>query len=374
MNPTRRPPHLPFLRSPALGGLAALLLAPAAAQGSGYYLFEADLRAGSVEGAQWEGGLGLSLYSDELEALATIGDPDLGGGRRVKEWWLASRRLGPIMGNLPATMRAAGFAEEIRLGKQQLWIPFRSWSFGSDYTAGQWLEWDASHHLLVNLAALTRINHSSLLFGPTLGAGVNLSWWEGWRGNDDQLIATGKITAEAGWIAGICLADVGYTQARLLGWVDAFGIHQRQLRFVGVLGVSGVELGLPLGLELHWEFERGDDTVDTLPAASHSLMLAATWRLMPPRGEERKDALMDALRALPEAGGAERSVPLPSEDPARTQAEEEPEGDPPNSQGENSETEEQKTEPGPSAPEPSEEGELEQEPERDPPGRRGPPL
>jgi hypothetical protein len=384
---TLQPPQRPRILALALGGMLALISRDAVA--SGYYLLEGDLRAGVVEGVQIEGGLGLSLYSDELEALVTVGDTGLSGGRRVKEWWLASRRLGPVMGNLPPAMRAAGFEEEIRVGKQQLWIPFRSWSFGSDFTTGHWLEWDMSHHLLVNLASLTRINHSSLLFGPTVGAGVNLSWWEGWRGNDEQLINTGKITAEAGWVAGICLGDVGYTQARLLTWIDAFGLHQRQLRFAGVAGFSGVELGFPLGLELQWEIERGDDTVDALPGRTHTVMAGVTWRLMPASATERRDGIMDALRGLPETREPERSPPLPEESSPHDEREqattgggdqqsdpsEEPEGDPtgeapgaPSPSGEPRAPSPAET----SAPPESEEGDEAQE--RTPSGRQGPPL
>ena len=310
-------------------GLVAVL--PGVADASGYYLLEADLRAGAVEGPLAEGGLGVALYADELTAVGTIGDAAETGGRRAKEWWIESRSLGPLMGTLPPAMQAAGFDEEVRAGRKNLWIPFRSWAFGSDYTTGRWLEWDASHHLLANLASLTRVSHRSLLFGPTIGVGLNLSWWEGWRGNDERLINTGKITAEAGWIAGVCLADTVYTQARLLTWIDAFGIHQRQLRFAGVAGFTGAELGVPLGLELHWELERGDDSVDTLPRAHHTVMVAATWRLMPKASTVDSQAVLDALRGLETSDDEQRSAPLDDEPEAGDASPDEPPERPPES-------------------------------------------
>ena len=301
-------------------------LAPGGARASGYYLLEADLRAGVAEGPTAEGGLGLSLYSDELAAWVTVGDDSVSGGRRVKEWWIESRVLGPVMGTLPPSMAAAGFDEPTRVGKANLWIPFRSWSFGADYTTGRWLEWDASHHLLLNLTALTRFSHRRLLFGPTVGIGANLTWWEGWRGDDSRLINTGKISAEAGWVAGFCLGDVSYAQARLLTWVDAFGLHQHQLRFAGVLGVTGIERGVPLGIELQWELERGDDTVDALPGASSTVSLAATWRLMPSNTRVDPKAVIKALEGI-EAAPEDRSPPLPLTEP-EPEPEPEPELEP----------------------------------------------
>jgi len=285
------------------------------AQAAGFYLLEADLKAGVSEGPLAEGGLGLSLYSDELAAWVTIGDSAQTGGRRVKEWWLESRSLGPVMGALPPSMQAAGFTEEERVGRENLWIPFRTWAFGADYTTGRWLQWDYSHHLLCNLASFTRASHRSLLFGPTLGLGVRLDWWEGWRGNDTQLINTGKVTVEGGWIAGVCLGDLSYAQARLLTWLDVFGDHQHQLRFAGVLGLTGIERDVPLGLELQWELERGDDTVDIQPWATHTVMLAATWRMMPKTSRLDADAFLEALQGGEDEPARERSEPLPPPEP-----------------------------------------------------------
>ena len=305
----KRPP-LPRSITAALVFAAAGTL-PHRATASGYYLLEAEARGGVTEDQRAEGGLGLSLYSDELSAWFTLGDSTVDGGRRMKEWWFESRTLGPIMGTLPVSMAAAGFDEPARPGTKQLWIPFRSWRFGSDYSTGRWLEWDASGHLLANLGYLTRVSHRSLMFGPTLGVGANLTWWEGWRGNDTMLINTGKITAEAGWLAGLSLADAAYFQARATGWVDAFGLHQRQLRVAGVLGFQGASLGVPLGLELQWTWERGDDTVDLQPATSSTVMLAATWRLMPRSDRMDTEAIFEALQDLATPDGEDRSSPLP---------------------------------------------------------------
>ena len=320
MTSSHRKLNPPPLQRLLASAVCAGLLSTGPAKASGYYLLEADLRAGVTEGPEAEGGLGLSLYSDELAAWVTIGDASATGGRRIKEWWLDSRTLGPVMGSLPAAMEAAGFDEPVRVGKENLWIPFRSWSFGADYTTGRWLEWDASHHVLINLATLTRVSHRSLLFGPTVGVGANLSWWEGWRGNDTRLINTGKITAEAGWIAGVCLGDISYAQARLLTWVDAFGLHQRQLRFAGVIGFSTIERGFPLGLELQWELERGDDTVDLQPHAATTIMLAATWRLMPSSQRIDPKEVFDALEGLHDAPPEQRSEPLHDPPPPDDQA------------------------------------------------------
>ncbi len=296
-------------------GLAALLLGPGSARAAGYYLFEADARGGVTESGAAEGGIGVSLYSEELDSWVTMGDTSTDGGRRVKEWWLASHRNGPVMGVLPPTMAAAGFEEPERSGEEQLWIPFRSWRFGSDYSAGRWLCWDASSHLLLNLGSALRVSHRSLLFGPSVGVGAELTWWEGWRGNRDQLINTGKITAEAGWIAGVALGDFAYGQARLLAHVDAFGDHQHDLAFTGLVGLTGAERGLPLGLELSWELHRGNDTVDTLPGRSSVVMLGVSYRLMPSSGDDDAEDILEALRQAAAARevGQQSSAPLEPE-------------------------------------------------------------
>jgi hypothetical protein len=313
------------LRTLAAGVFAVLAAVPRHARASGYYMLEGDLRGGVTESGALETGAGVSLYSDELQAWVSLGEPAIDGGRRIKEWWLDSLALGPTMGTLPSSMQLAGFEEPDRVGRQALWIPFRSWRFGSDYTTGRWLEWDASAHVLINTAVLTRRSPRSILFGPSVGVGANLTWWEGWRGNDSRLINTGKLTAEAGWIAGICFGDVAWTQARLLAWVDAFGLHQHQLRLQGQLGVTGVELGLPLGLELSWIMERGDDTVDLLPEQTSTVMLGLSYRVMPRSTPPDAQEILETLRSSAEGAGTDRSARL-DDAPSTEASEAEPAG------------------------------------------------
>ncbi len=281
--------------------VAATLAAPTRTWGTGFYLMEASLLGAVNEQQGMEGGVGLSLYSDELGAGLTMGAADLDGGHRVKEWWFDSRPLGPVMGTLPPSMRAAGFDEPLRQGRANVVIPFRSWRFGADHTTGHWLEWDASAHVLLNLGGFLSVSHSVLQFGPTAGVGANLSWWQGWRGNEDGLINTGKITAEAGWIAGYCANNLFYVQARLLAHVDAFGIHQHKLALDAVMGISLVERGLPLGLELRASFDHGNDTVDLAPATAYTLGGAISYRLLPRPPSSHPEGLLDAFRGALEA-------------------------------------------------------------------------
>ena len=245
--------------------LLAAALAAAPARSAGFHLLKVEGLAGTSEQASVEAGLGVSLYSEELAAWLTLGHPELDQGHHVKEWWVESRYRGPVMGTLPAAMEVAGFEEPAREGWANVLVPFRSWRFGADHTTRHWLEWDWGQHVAFNFAGLTDTSHRQLLFGPTLGLGLNLTWWEGWKGDFARITNTGKITAEAGWVAGFTVNDTYYAQARALGHYDAFGVHQVNLNLSGLVGFFLGQAGIPLGLEISGELDHGDDTWDGLP-------------------------------------------------------------------------------------------------------------
>ena len=283
------------------------------ARAAGFHLAKADLLGGVSEDGQPEAGLGLSLYSEELSGWVTFGRPAVDDGHRVREWWLESRPRGPVMGTLPLPMEALGFEEPERVGRARVFLPVRSWRLGADHTAGRWLAWRWSGHGLLNLAGTWGADPRALLFGPSLGGGVDLTWWQGWRGNEEKLINTGKLTLEGGWIGGFVLRDSFYSQVRLVGRWDAFGIHQRELGVLGLAGVSLLPVGLPLGLEVSGHLEHGNDTVDLGTATTWTLRLALCYRLMPRSPGEKGGGLLDGVRKTLEESA-----------PAHERAEEEP--------------------------------------------------
>ncbi|MFH1467787.1 MAG: hypothetical protein ABIO70_25600 [Pseudomonadota bacterium] len=325
-------PRLPFLAAALLCGAG-----PATARAAGFHLAKADLLGGISESGQIEAGLGLSLYSEELAGWVTFGDPAFDGGHRVKEWWFESRVRGPVMGTLPLSMETLGFEEPERVGRASLFMPVRAWRLGADHTTGRWLDWRWSGHGLLNTAAAWSADPRSLLFGPSLGLGVNLTWWQGWRGNDEKLINTGKLTLEGGWIAGFVLHDLFYTQVRLVARYDAFGVHQAELGVLGLTGLSLEQKGLPLGLELSGHLSHGDDTVSLRTATSWTVRIGLCYRLMPRPPDHRGGDLLETVRrALEEAaptapeGGAPAEAELEPElegEPA-TEPEAEPEVEP----------------------------------------------
>ncbi len=328
MNPiptrTRAPALLPGLRASLL---VVALSAPHAASAAGFHLVKVDGLYGTSELDAAEAGLGVSLYSEELSGWITMGSVQHARDHRVKEWWFESRYRGPVMGTLPASMEAVGFEESERSGWAAVLVPFRSWRFGSDHSSQHWLEWDWSNHVVANLPGLWGRSHRSVLFGPTLGAGVNLTWWEGWKGYDEHLVNTGKVTAEAGWLAGVTFDDVVYSQARALLHYDAFGTHQHNLNLSAMAGVFLGRLGIPFGLEIAGELDRGDDTWDTNPATIYSLRAALSYRMVPRDPEESIDSLLESLREIVEQERAAREAtphaikPPPGAPPALEQLE-----------------------------------------------------
>jgi len=159
-------------------------------------------------------------------------------------------------------MESLGFEEPERVGRARIFIPVRSWRLGADNTTGRWLDWRWSGHGLVNLAATWGADPRTRIFGPSVGAGVDIAWWQGWRGRDEGLVNTGKLTLEGGWIAGFVVHDTFYTQVRLQARYDAFGIHQADL---GVIGLAGFSLA-PRACRWAW----------SSPAASSTATAKAT--------------------------------------------------------------------------------------------------
>ena len=266
--------------SALLAGLCAALLA-APTRAAGFHLLKADVLGGWSSQGRPELGLGASLYSEELASWLLFGDPDLPDGHLVKAWAMESRVRGPVMGGLPPSMRALGFVEPARMERPSLLVPFRAWRVGADHRVGRWLDASWSGQVLANLPGLWGEEPRTRLLGPTLGLGLDLCWWEGWRGASEGLINTGKITGQGGLVAGLSHRDALWAQLRLLASVDAFGLHQHALRASGIAGFSLAPLGPPFGMELIGDWERGDDTADLRVHSAWSLRLALSWRLLP---------------------------------------------------------------------------------------------
>ncbi len=225
-----------------------------------------------------------------------MGDPALDEGHRVKEWWLRSHFRGPVMGSLPDSMLLAGAESDESTSSGSIIVPYRFWSFGTDHTTMRKLEWDWSSHIALNAAGFSGVDPSFLLFGPSLGFGLNLTWWDQWKSVTGKTINTGKITAEAGWIAGFSINDTLYAQGRATGHFDLFGTHQVNMNLSGIAGFSLARFRVPFGLELAAERDSGDDTFDTRKASSYSLHASIHYRLLPSSPDPQLKVLMDSMR------------------------------------------------------------------------------
>lgn len=80
--------------------MAALLLglfhAVTTAEAAGFHFGRAEALVGWADGDDWSAGLGARLFSDAHQARITFGDPAT--GPLVREAWLQSRPLGPVIG------------------------------------------------------------------------------------------------------------------------------------------------------------------------------------------------------------------------------------------------------------------------------------
>lgn len=255
--------------TPLLPLLSLLTAAPAEA--AGYDLFKLEGRYGSSEQGAIEAGFGLFVVSDQLGFWLTLGEKDAGGrgrGSLLKEWWLEGSWFGYQLGIPPV--------DELKLDKKRivrptLLFPYGWARFGQDRTTGRLLAFEGSQHLAMSIPGAWDKDARLVHFGPTAGFGLHLGWWDQWRDISPTTVATGKVTAEAGWIAGASWREILYGQARFTGRYDLFGVHQTAAGLAGVAGFFLGPLGEPLGLELKGELDVGNDNVH--------LANEQTWRV-----------------------------------------------------------------------------------------------
>ena len=238
----------------------------------------------------------------------TLGDPSLDDDHRLKELWLECRYRGPVMGTMPFAMVMALEDDEADKAPGPFVVPFRFWRIGVDHTSRRNGEWDWSDHLAFNVPGLFHRDPRRLLFGPTVGFGLNLTWWERWKDVADYTVNTGKVTAETGWVLGFDADNTLFAQARATAAVDLFGIHQSSLNMSGIAGFFLGRWHVPLGMEITAEMDRGNDTWDTLSHSTWSARAALVWRFLPDAPEPD---LEDLLKAMHEAHGAAEPEPLP---------------------------------------------------------------
>ncbi|MFZ5481484.1 MAG: hypothetical protein ACOZNI_32280 [Myxococcota bacterium] len=260
-----------------------------AAVAAGFHFLKAEGIYGVGEGGVPEAGAGVSLMSDSFGAWATFGSPGADGGV-LRAWRLEGQPLGPVIGYVPPAFR--GMVAQAANPRAIPWMPVR---IGGDAAARKDLEIDVGTHWLVNAPGFWEIDPRHAYLGPSVGIGANATWWDGWRGGDAPVM-TGKLKAEAGFGGGLTLRDTWYAQGRARAWVDLFGGHQGGVSGAAATGVYLHRVGLPLGLELRGEIERGDDNVLAAPDTSWSLRAAVFWRLAPEYQTRIEEDIERAMR------------------------------------------------------------------------------
>ena len=270
---------------------------------AGYHVLKADVHHGQSSAGSEETGFGFSLYSDEFATSFTYGSPN-GDDRRLREAWLGGSWWGPVMGVVPTDF--ADLEERYDdLSRRRIrgLMPYRFWRVGSNAEEHRKFSWDWSTHTVFNLPGAFGADHRRFLFGPTVGFGLNLTWWDRWRDSTDRIINTGKVTGEAGWVAGLAWQDV-YAQGRLTSSVDLFGQHQWSTNLAAIAGI--LLRKLPFGLEFQGELTRGNDTVDLAEKTVWKALLALQFRLLPDQvsGSEEDHKFRELMEMLPELEAA----------------------------------------------------------------------
>jgi len=273
------------------------------AQAAGYHVLKADVHHGQSSAGSEETGFGFSLYSDEFATSFTYGAPN-DDERRLRDAWIGGSWWGPVMGVVPTDF--ADLEErydDLSRRRVRGLMPYRFWRFGSNAEERRNLSWDWSTHTVFNLPGAFGADRRRLLFGPTVGFGLNLTWWDQWRDSTDRIINTGKVTGEAGWIAGLAWQDV-YAQGRITSSVDLFGQHQWSTNLAAIAGI--LLRKVPFGLEFQGELTRGNDTVDLAERTVWKALLALQFRVLPDQvsGSEEDQKFRELMEMLPELEAA----------------------------------------------------------------------
>lgn len=256
-----------------------LLLLALPAEAVGFHFARAEIIGGVGRGSAGsvpEGGVGASLVSDVVNGWITFGSP-AADGHVVRAWRLDSSFHGPVLGVLPPTFRAMVRPHDVRFA-----IPWLHAHIGGDANARKLVEADLSGHYLLNVPGFWNVDPRRAYVGPSAGLGLNGTWWDGWRDAPRGVVMTGKVTGQAGILAGITIRDTWYAQGRAVASLDLFGDHQSNVGVAAKTGVFLNRVGVPLGFEVRGELDRGNDTVTTLPATGWALRLGVFWKLTPP--------------------------------------------------------------------------------------------
>jgi hypothetical protein len=278
--------------------MLAALLAILPASAAGFHFLKAEAIGGVGGGAdgaaQAEVGVGASIVSDVVAGWITFGDP-AADGHLVRAWRIESSFYGPVLGIVPRSFR--GLAPP----PARDWLfPWTYGSLGGDTAARTLVAAKVAGHYLLDVPGVWAIDPRRAYVGPSAGLGLAGTWWDGWRDETSTVVMTGKITGEGGLAAGVTVRDTWYAQARAVASIDLFGIHQTRLDVAAVTGVFLDRVGLPLGVELRGELDRGNDTVTTLPETHWSARAALYYKLVPPyqtrieEGIERRRAARTA--------------------------------------------------------------------------------
>lgn len=266
--------------------LAATLLA-GRAEAAGYHFLRVEGITSTAPGQGVQGGVGASLFSDAARGWITFGAPGE-AGPLVREGWLESRALGPVMGVVPPA-----FAPIVDPYRTPWLLPWTRLRLGGEAVTQRAFAADLSHHRIVNLLGFGATDPRVAWVGPSLGLGAHAAWWTGWRGAPEGVVATGMLTGEAGVGAGVTVRDSFWAQGHAVEHVDLFGEHAHNLRLAGAVGVGLARVGAPVGLEVTGRWDLGTDNAQGELASAWTARASLFWQLAPPyrtRIEERVEA------------------------------------------------------------------------------------
>lgn len=264
--------------------LAIFLCTPAWA--AGYHFFRAEAVTSVHEGSDPAAGVGLSAFSDATRAWIAFGSPK--EGPVVREGWIESAAIGPVIGVVPSA-----FSDIVDPYRNALVMPWTRIRVGGEAATRRTFSVDATEFGVLNLAAFGGHDPRRAYAGPTVGLGVNATWWRDWRDSAGDNAMTGKITGQGGLVAGVTARDSWYGQTAILGRFDLFGVHQKAASAEIATGVCLLRAGVPLGVELAGQAEVGDDNVQGRIGTDWSATGTLYWRVAP-RPRTRIDELVDA--------------------------------------------------------------------------------
>ncbi|MDP6934967.1 MAG: hypothetical protein QGG40_18745, partial [Myxococcota bacterium] len=205
-------------------------------------------------------------------------------GHRVREWWFEGGVFGPQLGIEPEVFRDE---DEEPVEMPSFLFPFNWWRLGAEADTRRRFVYDTSNHMVLSIPGIWGVDGRLLHFGPSVGMGLNLTWWENWRDVATQVVNTGKITAEGGWVVGYGSGEGLYAQGRGTWHYDLFGIHQFNRETVGTAGVFLGGMGLPVALEIHGEHNLGNDTVTTELSEEWEARVVLVYKDVPGRDPDR---------------------------------------------------------------------------------------